>query len=62
MLEGGERRELFSSYRVQLCNEKILGIGSIIMSIKFSFQTQRKAMPKKVQATIQLHSFHMLAR
>ena len=29
---------------------------------QFSFQSQRKAMPKKVQTTVQLHSFHMLAR
>ena len=28
---------------------------------QFSFQSQRKAMPKNVQITIQLHSFHMLA-
>ena len=28
----------------------------------FSFQSQRKAMPKNVQITIQLHSFHILAR
>ena len=29
---------------------------------QFSFQSQRKAMTKNVQITIQLHSFHMLAR
>ena len=29
---------------------------------QFSFQSQRKAMPKNVQTTIQLYSFHMLAR
>ena len=28
----------------------------------FSFQSQRKAMPKNVQTTIQLYSFHMLVR
>ena len=28
----------------------------------FSFQSQRKAMPKNVQTTAQSHSFHMLAR
>ena len=27
----------------------------------FSLQSQRKAMPKNVQTTAQLHSFHMLA-
>ena len=29
---------------------------------QFSFQSQRKAMPKNVQTTVPLHSFHMLAR
>ena len=28
----------------------------------FSFQFQRKTMPKNVQIPVQLHSFHMLAR
>ena len=29
---------------------------------QFSFQSQGRAMPKNVQTTTQLHSFHMLAR
>ena len=29
---------------------------------QFSFQSQRRAMPKNVQATLQLHSFHILER
>ena len=29
---------------------------------QFSFQFQRKAMPKNDQTTTQLHSFHMLAK
>ena len=29
---------------------------------QFSFQSQRKAMPKNVQITVQLHSFHMPAK
>ena len=29
---------------------------------QFSFQSQRKAVPKNVQTTAQLHSFHMLAK
>ena len=28
---------------------------------QFSFQSQRRSMPKNIQTTIQLHSFHMLA-
>ena len=30
-------------------------------NIQFSFQSQRKAMPKNVQTTAQLHSNHILA-
>ena len=29
---------------------------------QFSFQSQRKAMPKNAQATAQLHSSHMLVK
>ena len=29
---------------------------------QFSFQFQKRAMPKNVQTTAQLHSFHMLSR
>ena len=29
---------------------------------QFSFQSQRRAMPKSIQTTVQLHSFYMLAR
>ena len=29
---------------------------------QFSFQSQRKAMPKNAQITVQLHSSHMLAK
>ena len=29
---------------------------------QFSFQSQRKAMPKNIQTTKRLHSFHILAR
>ena len=32
------------------------------VKVQFSFQFQRKAMPKNVQTTTQLHSFHILAR
>ena len=30
--------------------------------VNFSFQSQRKAMPKNVPTTVQLCSFHMLAK
>ena len=39
-----------------------LSIGHRTGKDQFSFQPQRKAMPKNVQTTAQLHSFHMLAK
>ena len=35
--------------------------GQISGKVQFSFQSQRKTMPKNAQTTAQLHSFHMLA-
>ena len=40
----------------QLCSDHRNGKG------QFSFQSQRKAMTKNVQATAQLHSSHTLAK
>ena len=40
-----------------------LSSGHRIGKGQFSFQSQRKAkMPENIQTTVQLHSFHMLAR
>ena len=39
-----------------------LGNGHRIGKGQFSFQSQRKAMPKNVQTATQLHSFHILPR
>ena len=39
-----------------------LSIGHRTGKGQFSFQSQKKAMPKNVQTTVQLHSFHMLAK
>ena len=36
--------------------------SAVVEKGQFSFQSQRKAMPKNVQTTAQLHSFHMLAK
>ena len=47
---------ILSSYKIQLISCCRTGKG------KFSFEPQRRAMPKNVQTTIQLHLFHMLAR
>ena len=37
------------------------GVAIGLEKFKFSFQSQRKAMAKNVQAVAQLHSSHMLA-
>ena len=39
-----------------------LSSGHRTGKVQFSFQSQRMAMPKNVEITVQLHSFHMLAR
>ena len=39
-----------------------LSSGHRIGKGQFSFQSQRKAMPKDAQTTTQLHSSHMLAK
>ena len=39
-----------------------LSSGHRTGNCQFSFQSQRRAMPKDVQTTIQFHSFHMLAK
>ena len=36
--------------------------GHRTVKCQYSFQSQRRAMPKNVQTITQLHSFHMLAR
>ena len=40
----------------------ILSSGHRTGKGQFSFQSQRKAMPKNVQTTAQLHSSHMLVK
>ena len=39
-----------------------LSSGHRTGKVQFSFQSQRRAMPKNVQTTTQLYSFHMLAK
>ena len=36
--------------------------SAVVEKGKFSFQSQRKPMPKNVYTTAQLHSSHMLAK
>ena len=45
-----------------ICQFVKLSSGHMIGKGQFSFQSQRKAMPKNAQTTAQLHSFHMLAK
>ena len=39
-----------------------LSSGHRTGKVQFSFQSQRKAMPKNAQTTVQLHSSHMLVK
>ena len=64
---GGDRipAELFQ--RLECCTQYASKFGKLSSDHRtgkgqFSFQPQRRVMPKNVQTTTQLHSFHMLAR
>ena len=69
---GGDRilAELFQILKddaVKLLRSKCQQIGKLSSGHRtgkdqFSFQSQRKAMPKNVQTTTQLHSSHTLAK
>ena len=69
---GGDRipAELFQILKEMLlkcCNQCASKFGKLSSSHRtgkgqFSIQLQRRAMPKKVQITAQLHSSHMLAK
>ena len=45
-----------------ICQQIKLSSGHRIGKDQFSFQSLRKAMPKKAQTTAQLHSSHTLAK
>ena len=46
-----------------LLPERILGFPAVVNGKgQFSFQSQRKAMPKNTQTTTQLHSSHTLVK
>ena len=66
---GGDRIpvELFKILKdsvkvLQSICQKIWKIGHNTGKSQFSFQSQRKTMPKNTQTTAQLHSSHMLVR
>ena len=60
----------FKSWKMMLwkcCTQYVSKFGKLSSGHRtgkgqFSFQSQRKAMPKNVQTTAQLYSFHMLAK
>jgi hypothetical protein len=62
--------ELFRTLKddaVKCCTQYASKFGQLSSGHKtgkgqFSFQSQRKAMPKNAQTTAQLHSFHMLVK
>ena len=62
--------ELFQILKIMLlkcCSQYTSKFGKLSSGHRtgkgqFSFQSQRKAMPKNIQTTAQFHSFHMLAK
>ena len=52
----------FSTSQLYISKVGKLSNGHRTGKCRFSFQFQLRQMPKNVQTTIQLHSFHMLAR
>ena len=71
-VNGGDRipAELFqilTDDALKCCTEYASKLGKLSSGhrtgkVQFSLQSQRRAMPKNVQSTIQLYSFHMLAK
>ena len=69
---GGDRisAELFQMLKddaLKCCTQCASNFGKLISGHRtgkdqFSFQSESRAMPKNVQTTTQLHSFHMLAK
>ena len=43
-------------------NLKNSAVATGLEKVRFSFQSQRRAMPKNVQVTVQVCSFHMLVK
>ena len=69
---GGDEipAELFQILKEEACESAALNMpenlelssGHRTGKGQFSFQSQRKAMPKNVRTTAQFHSFHTLAK
>ena len=62
-----EQFQILKDDAVKCCPQHASKFGKLNSSHRtgkrqFSFQSQRKAMPKNAQTTAQLHSFHMLSR
>ena len=67
---GGQSIDLFQRLKIMLwkcCTQYASKFGKLSSGLRtgkgqFSFQSQRKAMPKNAQITTQLHSSHLLAK
>ena len=63
----GELFQILKDDVVKCCTQYASKLGKLSSGHRtgkdqFSFQSQRKAMPKNAQTTTQLHSSHMLAK
>ena len=57
----------FDHFTLKCCTQYVSQFGKLSSGHRagegqFSFQSQRRAVPKDVQTSVQLYSFHMLAR
>ena len=64
---GGIPAELFQILKDDACTQYASKFGKLSSGHRtgkdqFSFQSQRKAIPKNAQTTAQLHSSHMLVK
>ena len=64
---GFELVQILKVMLLECCTQYVSKFGKLsngyrIGKRQFSFQSQRRAMPKNVQTTVELYSFHMLAR
>ena len=62
-----ELLQILKDDSVKVCTQNVSKFGKLSSGHRtgkdqFSFQSQRRAMPKNVQTTTQLHSSHMLAK
>ena len=62
LTEAEDSKKRWQEYTEELYKKDLHDLGHRTGKGQFSFQSQRKAMPKNTQTTAQLHSSHTLAK